>query len=141
MSAVAYTSDAELRARFGSAEIDLVAERDAAGVDAAIARAIADASAEIDAYISARHALPLPTVPPVLARIACDMARYRLWHEQASEEVRVRYEDARRFLERIASGAVRLGVPEAQQPAAPAGLSAARSGAAGLFDRASTLGY
>ncbi|MCR6494794.1 DUF1320 family protein [Thermomonas sp. S9] len=47
-----------------------------------------DAQAEIDGYIASRYKLPLPTVPAALARIACDVARYRLWEDVASDDVR-----------------------------------------------------
>lgn len=136
-----YASEAELRTRFGSDEIDVVSGRDPGGAAAAIGRALDDADAEIDAYLEARYALPLATVPPVLARIACDIARYRLWAERAPDEVRQRYEDARRFLEALARGDVRLGLPEAQQPAPPAAMAAARVGEAPVFTRAGTAGY
>lgn len=138
---MSYASEAELRTRFGSDEIDVVSGRDPGGAAAAIARALSDADAEIDAYLEARYALPLPHVPPVLARIACDIARYRLWAERAPDEVRQRYEDARRFLEALARGDVRLGLPEDQQPAAPAAMAAAQTGDAPLFTRAGTAGY
>lgn len=138
---MSYASEAELRTRFGGQEIDLVSGRDTGEAAVAIARALADADAEIDAYLEARYALPLTSVPPVLARIACDIARYRLWAERAPEEVRQRYEDARRFLESLARGDVRLGLPEAQQPAPPAAMAAARVGEAPVFTRADTAGY
>ncbi|MCS6809757.1 MAG: DUF1320 domain-containing protein [Tepidimonas sp.] len=138
---MSYATESDLRQRFGSDEIDLVSGRDPGGAGAAIARAISDAAAEIDAYLEARYALPLPTVPPVLARIACDIARYRLWAERAPDEVRMRYEDARRFLEALAKGAVRLGLPEAMQPDAPTAMAAARTGDAPVFSRNSTGSY
>lgn len=138
---MSYASEAELRTRFGSQELDLVSGRDPGGAAVAIARALADADAEIDAYLEARYALPLTSVPPVLARIACDIARYRLWAERAPDEVRQRYEDARRFLEALARGDVRLGLPEAQQPAPPAAMAAAHTGDAPVFTRAGTAGY
>lgn len=73
--------------------------------------AIADADAEIEGYLIGRYALPLATVPGVLTRIACDIARYHLYDDLATEQVRDRYEDARRLLESIASGKVQLGLP------------------------------
>jgi phage gp36-like protein len=49
--------------------------------------------------------LPLPTVPAVLTRITCDIARYRLWEDRASDEVRRRYDDAVKLLTHISSSA------------------------------------
>lgn len=132
---MAYATEADLRQRIGGEEIDAMAERDAL----AITRALADADAEIDAYLGGRYALPLADVPAVLIRIACDIARYRLWAERASDEVRRRYEDARRFLEALGKGDVTLGLPDAQHPAAA--MAAARSGEAPVFTRTATRSY
>ena len=135
-----YATQADLEARYGADELTQLTDRIGAGVpDAAVInRALADADAEIDGYLATRYALPLPTVPPVLARIACDIARYRLWEDRASEEVRRRYEDARRILESIANGRVSLGLPEAT--AAPA-LAAVSLGNARVLSRTGTGGY
>jgi phage gp36-like protein len=107
-----YAQVDDLVSRFGQAEIVQLTDRatpPAGAIDNAVAqRALTDADAEIDAYIASIYTLPLSSVPPVLSRIACDIARYRLWDDQAPEEVRSRYEDARRLLEAIAAGRVTL---------------------------------
>jgi phage gp36-like protein len=135
-----YAAQADLEARFGADELTQLTDRVGAGVPDAgiVARALADADAEIDGYLASRYALPLATVPPVLARIACDIARYRLWEDRASEEVRLRYEDARRTLESIAKGQVSLGLPAAN--AAPA-LAEVSLGNARVMTRDGTGGY
>lgn len=142
---MAYATAADMEERFGREELVARTDRDATGVvdGAVLGRALADAEAEIDGYLAARYALPLPTVPPLLARIACDIARYRLWEDQASEEVRRRYEDARRLLEAIGRGVVSLGLPANLPPDQKPALSmaAAKSGPAPVFDRAATEGY
>lgn len=142
---MAYATLADLIARFGEEEITQRTDRVNAGTpDAAIAaRALDDASAEIDGYLATRYQLPLPTVPAMLARIACDIARYRLWEDLASPEVRQRYEDARRLLESISRGVVSLGLPANLPPAAQPALSlaAAKSGPAPRFDDAGMGGY
>lgn len=106
-----YATRADLEIRFGAAEVAQLADPYGAGApdDAVLTPALADADAEIDAYLVGRYTLPLAAVPANLARIACDIARYRLWKDQASEEVRMRYQDAVRYLERIASGAIPIG--------------------------------
>ena len=118
---MSYAAVADLLARYGEDELVQLTDRVGAGVaDApAMERALQDAAAEIDGYLAVRHALPLASVPPLLARIACDIARYRLWDDRASEEVRTRYEDARRVLEAIAAGRVTLGVTPPESPAGP----------------------
>jgi phage gp36-like protein len=137
---VPYATQADMEARFGVDELTQLTDRVGAGVpDAAIvARSLADADAEIDGYLATRYALPLATVPSMLARIACDIARYRLWEDRASEEVRRRYEDARRILESIAKGMVSLGLPEAN--AAPA-LASVTLGNERVMTRDGTGGY
>lgn len=145
---MSYASAAELAARVGADRLIEITDHDANGVadDPMIARALADASAEIDGYLAARYRLPLPTVPALLARIACDIAVYRLLTLRRMgdiEDARVRYEDARRLLEAIAKGVVSLGLPadlpETQRPALS--MAAAKSGPAPLFDRAGMGGY
>ncbi len=140
-----YATLSDLVARYGEEEIAQRTDRFGAGaVDPAVAqRALSDADAEIDGYLASRYKLPLPTVPPVLARIACAIARYRLWEDIASERVRQDYEDARRFLESLAKGTVSLGLaatlPPDQTP--QPSLAATRSGPAPVFDRIQTEGY
>lgn len=73
-------------------------------------RAIADADATIDSYLAGRYPLPLNQIPPVLNRHACDMARYFLQDRSPLEEVTNRYNAAIRFLEKVASGAITLGI-------------------------------
>lgn len=142
---MSYATQADMEARFGRDELIARTDRNATGsVDGAVLdRALADADAEIDGYLAARYALPLPTVPPMLARIACDIARYRLWEDMASDEVRRRYEDARRLLEMMARGTVALGLP-ADLPAASQphpSMAAAIAGPAPVFSRAGTAWY
>jgi phage gp36-like protein len=138
---MSYALAADLRLRFGDAEIDLMANRSSLGANVAIEHALMDASNEIDAYLSGNHDLPLVSVPPMLVRIACDIARYRLWSDRASEEVRQRYEDARRFLESLAKGAVRLPQNDGQIPPSEPSMAAARAGDAPIFSRQGTEGY
>lgn len=142
---MAYETVAGLIARFGEDELIQLTDRAGAhAVDGAIAqRALDDAAAEIDGYLAARYQLPLPTVPALLARIACDIARYLLWEDRASDEVRRRYEDARKILESIARGTVSLGLPANLPPAAQPVLSlaAAKSGPAPAFGHEQMGGF
>lgn len=121
-----YATLADLTERYGERELVELTDRIGAGVVdmAAVSRALADAEAEIDGYLRGRYALPThEPVPPVLMRIACDLARYQLASERASEEVRTRYDDARRLLEAIATGRVRLGLAPADASAPGTGGS------------------
>lgn len=134
-----YLTAADFIDRFGLPELVQLTTPDPAAADydpAVFDRAVADADAEIDSYLAARYPLPLAAVPPVLTRIAADITRYRLWNDQASDEVRTRYEDARRLLENLARGTVSLGLPAADAPRPS--LAAAHAGNAPVFDRANT---
>lgn len=97
--------------RFGEREMTQLSAPSSTVDTRRIAGALDDASAEIDAYLQGRYELPLTHIPAVLPRLACDIARYRLWDDRASEEVRDRYKDAVRMLEMIAKGVIDLGQP------------------------------
>ncbi|WP_282265935.1 phage protein Gp36 family protein [Stenotrophomonas sp. PS02298] len=117
---MSYATQADLVARFGETEIIQLSDRDNAGeIDAVVVAAkLADADAEIDAYLATRYSLPLATVPTVLKRVACDVARYHLFDDRATDDVRRRYEDALKFLQAVAKGLVSIGVdPVGQAPA------------------------
>ena len=75
-----YLTDEDLRARYPNDGF-LLSDSDSVGA------AIADTVAEAEGYLAGRYSLPLPAVPPVLVGRLCDMARYRLWREEASDEV------------------------------------------------------
>ena len=86
-------------------------------------RALADARNTIDSYIAGRYTLPLSTVPQVLTRIACELARYYLYDDQITDTVKQRYDANIKFLVGVASGDVKLGVDAesgSSWPAAPA---------------------
>jgi len=102
-----YATEQDLVARFG-AEIGnlklMVSNPDF------VKDAIQDATEEINGHIGDRYPLPLPNVPSNLKRMACDIARYRLYFEQPTEEVRKRYEDAIAFLKRVADNKAHLQI-------------------------------
>lgn len=112
-----YATQSALETRFGAAEILQLTDREGLGiVDVGVlAGALAEADAEINAYLVGHYVLPLATVPAILGRLACDIARYRLASDNPLEEVRKRYEDARRLLEALAAGRVTLDLPTTSQ--------------------------
>lgn len=115
-----YTTLAELIERFGETTLKQLADRD--GDDAidtdVIDRAISDAGAMIDGYLTVRYELPLASVPPLLSPLAADIVFYYLHPHGAPEEVRSRYRHAVQVLEGLAKGTVRLDVAGAE-PTAP----------------------
>jgi len=94
-----YATEADMVKRFA----DDIEELKLMHADAAVTinEALQDAAEEINGYIGGRYPLPLPNVPSNLNRMACDIARYRLYYQQPTEEVRNRYKDAIKFLERV----------------------------------------
>lgn len=124
---MAHAALADLEARYGADEVLQLTDRNNDGLpDAAVyGPALDDASTEVDAYLAAITPLPLATpVPDLVVLITCEIARYRLWKDLASEEVRRRYEDAARQLRDIAARRVKLpGLEPAQGPASPPQIS------------------
>lgn len=105
-----YATQQHMVDRFGAVELAQLTDRTSgATIDAdVLARALSDADAEIDGYLATRYALPLESTPPMLVRLAADIARYRLFDDKTTEAVRTRYQDAVALLKQLSSGAVRL---------------------------------
>jgi len=106
-----YATQTDLIARYGAQEIEGISDYDAtgAGDDAAVSTALSDASVEMDAYIANSHTLPLiKPYPSLLVRLCCELARYALYKDKASDAVRTGREDAIALLRRIASGDAKL---------------------------------
>ncbi len=117
-----YATLQDLVDRFGYEQLAQLSDRDS-GVtvdEGVVGRALADADAEIDGYLTALYALPLASVPALLVRMACDIARYRLFGDRVTEQVRQLYTDAVRDLKAIASGAIKI---DGAAPLAPSAAS------------------
>lgn len=103
-----------MAARFGELELIELTDRSHSGrIDEEVAAvALADATAEIDAYLG-RFKRPFVDVPPVLKRLCCDIARYRLCAASGvliTEEISNRYRiDVLELLRALAKGEVQLG--------------------------------
>lgn len=79
---------------------------------AKVQEALEDASQTIDSYLAGRYSLPLKQIPAVLERHCCYIARYFLEKNRATEQARKDYEDSLRYLEKVAAGAISLGISE-----------------------------
>ncbi|EPE0557289.1 gp436 family protein [Escherichia coli] len=73
-------------------------------------RALTDASALIDSYLSARYTLPLEVIPAVLVQHCCAIAFYYLCDQRASDQARDRYREALAWLKDVMNGNVPVGV-------------------------------
>ncbi|MFW2122496.1 gp436 family protein [Acinetobacter ursingii] len=103
-----YATRQDLEARFGLGEIaNLEAMQTSVS---SIADALQDADEEIDSYIAVKYQLPLPSVPSTLKRVACNIARYRLYFQRPTEEVENRYKAEIDFLKRVADGKAVLNI-------------------------------
>ena len=115
---MAYASVADMVARYGDLEVIELTDREHTGEinEAVAATALADATAEIDAYLG-RFRRPFYDVPPILKRLCCDIARYRLSAvglTGITDEIRNRYKiDVLDLLRALAKGDVQLGVDDA----------------------------
>lgn len=100
--------------RFSETELIQRTDTQNAGVidSDVLSRAIEDASADIETYLS-RYSLPLSPVPRSLNRICCDMARYYLYDDGMPDVVKTRYDDAIKFMTGISRGSIHLGVDSA----------------------------
>ncbi len=90
--------------------------------EARLTQALSEASGEMDDAFRARYAVPLTGIGAStaerLAQVCCDIARYRLWADAASDEVVRRYEQAYAWLRDVARGVMIL-------PATAPGLAGA----------------
>ena len=113
-----YAGVQDMVARFGDLEVLQLSDRQQQGVidTAVVETALADATAEIDAYLG-RFKQPFTETPPILRRLACDIARYRLTATSGvliSDEIRNRYKiDVLELLKALSRGEVQLGLDSA----------------------------
>lgn len=96
-----YATRPGLEERYGALEIE---QRESMLPAGAVARALADADAEVDAYVGGAYSVPLSPVPAVIVRVAAGIARYRLLGDAASDQARKDYEDAVRYLRDVQAG-------------------------------------
>lgn len=107
----------KLAAAGGAMTAYTTAEQAAATAALAIVnRALTDAGDAIDGYLAGRHAVPLANPTQAIARIACDMARYFLFDDQATDTVQRRYDMAVQYCRDVAAGKVSLGPTNVAPP-------------------------
>ncbi|OUR62055.1 hypothetical protein A9Q74_06295 [Colwellia sp. 39_35_sub15_T18] len=137
-----YCTKQDLIDRFGEDELIDLTDRDNMSVidETVLDQAIADGSAEMDGYLGGRYQLPLVTVPPVLKALCCNIARYKLYDEQASEQVTKRYDSAIKFLFSVSKGEISLGVDGSGAKATSTDLADIQS-AGSIFARNVSKGF
>lgn len=117
---MAYATHQDMIERFGEQELIRLTDRDGTAgaiVASVLDRALGDATAVIDAHLqSAGYSLPLAADVALLTSIAVDLGRAKLYDENPTETVLAREKNALALLQRIASGALKLGLPAAATP-------------------------
>ncbi|TKI08661.1 gp436 family protein [Martelella alba] len=138
-----YATREDMVRQFGERECIALSDREFTGEidDDVLTGGLERASSRIDSYLAGRYPVPWPDTPGILVGICCDIARYELTgaETQNTEEIRERYEDALRYLERVADGRITLGrLPNGQ---VAEGASVARFTSSGrVFGRNETNG-
>ena len=100
-----YAARIDLEARFSTDEVTVLEQTVGAG---GVERALQDAAEEADSYVAVRYTVPLPSVPAPLKVAVCDIARFRLYKDRPTEEVKYRYEQAIKWLKALARGEATL---------------------------------
>ena len=81
---------------------------------ALIGQKLLDADSVIDGYLLSRYQTPLAVVPRLIVGVACNLARYALYDDIATEQITQRYKDAVKLLEAINTGKINLGKNDSQ---------------------------
>jgi phage gp36-like protein len=147
---MAYATFADLQARYPNQDLVQLSNQDPTVTtidDAYLTQALADASAEIDAYLEGRYALPLADIPAMLPVWCCRIAIYNLQqlrplHDLA--DARDRYDDAIKQLEKVAKGEINLGLTtdnNTEAPTAPGSTVIAQPRGGNVFTRDRLRGY
>lgn len=135
-----YATVADMVARFGEDAMIQMTDRQQTGEvnQAAAQLALEDATAEINGYLG-RYSLPFKEIPPILTRVCCDIARYRLCSSPdvlTSDDVINKYRiDAINLLKSLANGLVTLGVKTDGEQVDTGDVVAFSAGAARIFGR------
>ena len=116
MPATQYVTPQALVDEFGQREMvqltDVGDER-TGEVDLTVAQRICDrVNAELSAALAARYKLPLARVPEVLRYIGQDLAHFYLYSSEPPTWVQTRFDQARKSMRDIQTGALPLGVDD-----------------------------
>lgn len=79
--------------------------------------ALADATDTIHSFLASRYGMPLVSVPDIIVRTVCDLARYNLFKDQVTERMTQAHTAAIKWLGMAADGKVMIGIaPVGEQP-------------------------
>jgi phage gp36-like protein len=117
--------------------IQLTDDADAGEIDEdVVAAAIADADSEIDSYAMVLYDVPFSPVPPVIRKLSTRIAIHNLFQRRqiTNEAVDKGYDDAVKFLQRLADGKVKFAREDGTE-AASAGAELEIKSQSRVFDR------
>ena len=135
---MSFASVSDMQMRYGLEEILLLGDRDRDGVlDAGVVEAhLADADAEIISELAGAVAIDAASPPLNLKRLACQIARYRLYASNPPEAARNDYQDAIRFLRLVRDGKASLdGGSAAPAAVTPPSFAAVSEPGSRIFTR------
>lgn len=138
---MAYAAPADIAAIYGAEQLARLADADIDGAwESKAEQALIYASAQVDAYLALRYALPLAATPDLVKMLAIDVALYRLAqdHARLTDEIAKRYDAAIAQLKDIAAGKCALPMPQvsgASSASSGPGLIVASEAAERVMDR------
>lgn len=142
---MAYATAQDMIDRFAEQQLKEVTDPEIEEIKvAALARALEDASDEIDGYLEGRYRLPLQSPPRSLRILACNIAMYRLLtlrQIDVMEDQRERYKDAVKYLQAVADGKINLGLAKSGETVTPAGGPTLVAGPERTFSRDRMKGF
>lgn len=132
----AYATKQDIIDRYGPIDLLISSDRDGDQVEDTnvVTAALDDGAGEINAWISARHDLPLAEVPDILKSCNVDIAFYRLNFRASTltDEIKARYTQCIELMQAIAEGEASLGLDD---PPVSIGGAASITGPERLFTR------
>ena len=142
---MAYTTQNELIERYGAPMMIGLTDRaevPTGAVDATVVtRAIEDAQALIDGYLAKRVTLPLSETPPLVAKLAAEIAIYNLHTGGVSDKVEEDHKAAVRTLQDISKGHVHVPGTTGVEPEGKDGTGAQMTDRPRPMDEAGMKGF
>jgi len=128
-------------AKGGSLAAFTAAELAAANVSVGVINvALTDAADTIHSYLASRYQMPLASIPEIIRRTVCDLARYNLFKDQVTERMTQAHNAALKWLGMAADGKVTIGIaPVGEQPVTSDGAEMHASET--VFNRARAKGF
>lgn len=116
MAVTIYATEDDLKTRYGADEFERLSTKNPEAQ--AVGKALADASGEAASYIGVRYLLPLQVLvaPLPLVIATCDIARFRLWMDDPTDEVEARYKRAIEWLIQVSKGEAILMDENGEEP-------------------------